>query len=144
MLILKSILSGTKKQHLHVHALLLPQCEAVFSFHLGIVIIYKAFMYKCSIYFHTFAFVGSAKLVHLSCSTDGVWGVDNNGMVYLRIGIKPPGRGDHGYLNPAWVPVDGTTQGAGAKFNKVFAGPIDWMVRYFLSTECAMFFCKFS
>ena len=88
---------------------------------------------------HTFAFAGSAKLVHLSCSTDGVWGVDNNGMVYLRIGIKPPGRGDHGYLNPAWVPVDGTTQGAGAKFNKVFAGPIDWMVRYFLSSTAMLF-----
>lgn len=90
--------------------------------------------------FSSFALAGSAKLVHLSCSTEGVWGVDNNGMVYLRIGIKPPGRGDHGYLNPAWVPVDGTTQGAGAKFNKVFAGPIDWMVRCFLSTEFAMVF----
>ena len=63
-------------------------------------------------------------------------------MVYLRIGIKPPGRSDHGYLNPAWVPVDGTTQGTGAKFNKVFAGPTDWMVRYFLSTEFTVYFFR--
>ena len=124
--------------------LFLPPCEVFFSLHLGIFITYKAFMYKIFSIFSSFALAGSAKLVHLSCSTEGVWGVDNNGMVYLRIGIKPPGRGDHGYLNPAWVPVDGTTQGAGAKFNKVFAGPIDWMVRCFLSTEFAMFFCKFS
>ena len=71
---------------------------------------------------------GSAKLVHLSCSPEGVWGVDNNGMMYLRIGSKPPEHSVHGYLNPAWVPVDGTTHGAGAKFSHVFAGPTDWMV----------------
>ncbi len=69
---------------------------------------------------------GRSKLVSLSCGTENVWGVDNTGIVYLRIGTKAP---SPGHLNPAWVPVDGTTHSSGAKFTKVIAGPSDWMVR---------------
>ncbi len=69
--------------------------------------------------------VGDSKLIHLSIGTQNVWGVDSDGMVHLRIGIKGPSKN---YLNPAWVPVDGSTHAPGAKFVKVVTGPTDWMV----------------
>ena len=64
-------------------------------------------------------------MVHVSCGVSNVWGVDNEGMVYLRIGNGPPSQQ---FLNPAWVPVDGTPQTSGAKFRTVVTGPLDWMV----------------
>ncbi len=83
------------------------------------------------------SYEGSARMVFLSCGTEGVWGVDNRGIVYLRIGVKAPERRHPGALNPAWVPIDGTPHGAGAKFNKVFAGPSDWMVGVSTLVDCS-------
>jgi hypothetical protein len=69
--------------------------------------------------------LGGVKIVWLSTGALNVWAVDNKGQVYLRIGVEPPSK--H-LLNPAWVHVDGSTQSAGTKFTRVYAGPSDWMV----------------
>ncbi|CAH1791291.1 unnamed protein product [Owenia fusiformis] len=62
-----------------------------------------------------------AWFVHICCGAENVWGVDNSGMVYQRIGVKPP---TSRRLPQAWLPVD--TQGI--QFLQVVTGPCDWMV----------------
>lgn len=52
-----------------------------------------------------------------------MWAVDHEGTVYLRIGVKAP---TSHYLPPAWVPVDGETQGG--TISQVATGPEDWKV----------------
>ena len=63
--------------------------------------------------------------------------------MYLRIGNKPPAATAPGYLNPAWVPVEGSPQGLGAKFQKVFAGPTDWMVSATFGLFVLLFISQF-
>lgn len=68
---------------------------------------------------------GRSQLTWLSCGSQNLWAVDSEGSVYMRIGVGPPSRS---LLNPAWVPIDGTPSGVGARFTKVFTGHNDWMV----------------
>ncbi|XP_022096649.1 tectonin beta-propeller repeat-containing protein 2-like [Acanthaster planci] len=61
--------------------------------------------------------LGPCKIVHFSCGAEVVWACDNEGMIYLRIGVDIP---HDEALPPAWVPVDGRATGYGAYFVQVF------------------------
>lgn len=61
----------------------------------------------------------------MSCGMQNVWVVDKTGCVFMRISLKPP---SEMALNPAWLPVAGSTNSLTTKFTHVYAGPNDWMV----------------
>ena len=63
--------------------------------------------------------------MHVNCGDQNVWALDDHGQIYMRIGVKAP---SNAYMNPAWVPVEGTTNSRDATFVKVYVGPHDWKV----------------
>jgi hypothetical protein len=69
--------------------------------------------------------LGNSKLTSMSCGMQNIWGVDKQGLVYMRIGLKPP---SEMALNPAWLPVSGATHFTGTRFVRIAVGPNDWMV----------------
>ncbi|CAL1547450.1 unnamed protein product [Lymnaea stagnalis] len=66
--------------------------------------------------------LGDARVVHLSCNAGYVWAIEAEGVVYHRIGAKPP---VEDILNPAWLPIE--TFGD-IVFTRVHVGCLDWMV----------------
>lgn len=68
--------------------------------------------------------LGDTMLTSISCGTLNVWAVDNQGIVYQRIGVKAPT--SHS-LNAAWLPVDMGKQSA-TVFTHIATGPKDFMV----------------
>lgn len=70
-------------------------------------------------------FAGNVRLISLSCGLQNVWAVDHQGGVVMRIGLGAPSPSQ---LNPAWVPVEGSTCAVGARFTSVAVAANDWMV----------------
>eukprot|EP00105_Crassostrea_gigas_P024495 XP_011444749.1 PREDICTED: tectonin beta-propeller repeat-containing protein 2 isoform X2 [Crassostrea gigas] len=68
--------------------------------------------------------LGDTVLTSISCGTLNVWAVDNQGIVYQRIGVKAPT--SHS-LNAAWLPVDMGKQST-TVFTHIATGPKDFMV----------------
>ncbi|XP_012939414.1 tectonin beta-propeller repeat-containing protein 2 isoform X2 [Aplysia californica] len=66
--------------------------------------------------------LGDAHIIHLSCNTLYVWAVESEGVIYQRIGAKPP---SDNTLSAVWLPIDTF---ADIVFTRVNVGPLDWMV----------------
>lgn len=67
--------------------------------------------------------LGNIFFTHLSCGSDCVWAVDNNGDVYHKFGVLPP---TDKLFTPVWLQVD--PEPSGIIFTHVVAGPENWMV----------------
>lgn len=74
-------------------------------------------------------FSGDTVLTSISCGTLNVWAVDNQGIVYQRIGVKAPT--SHS-LNAAWLPVDMGKQSS-TVFTHIATGSKDFMVCEFVN-----------
>lgn len=84
-------------------------------------------------------FSGDTVLTSISCGTLNVWAVDNQGIVYQRIGVKAPT--SHS-LNAAWLPVDMGKQST-TIFTHIATGPKDFMVWKFVNRlHCKMYKIK--